>query len=238
MRQVAIVGLAKSTHDDAPYEDPDWEVWGLPWDEEKWTYFDRLFDIHPLDCIRKATPSFYRDGYEDRLRELERPLYMQEDYVDIPNAIEYPLQEVSDLVGDYYNSSIAYMLALAIFEQVDKIGIWGVDMADHGEPGHADEYMYERPNCEYLLGFAKAKGIEIYLPEKCPLLKFSGQFPLGTVIPIYVKRYGYLSSPYSYYQIAGKNGELATDDELQNGGAKFISGFDEDKFLQERQEIN
>ncbi len=238
MRQVAIAGLAKSTHDDAPYEDPDWEVWGLPWDEEKWTYFDRLFDIHPLDCIRKATPSFYRDGYEDRLRELERPLYMQEDYVDIPNAIEYPLQEVSDLVGDYYNSSIAYMLALAIFEQVDKIGIWGVDMADHGEPGHADEYMYERPNCEYLLGFAKAKGIEIYLPEKCPLLKFSGQFPLGTVIPIYVKRYGYLSSPYSYYQIAGKNGELATDDELQNGGAKFISGFDEDKFLQERQEIN
>jgi len=238
LRQVAIAGLAKSTHDDAPYEDPDWEVWGLPWDEEKWTYFDRLFDIHPLDCIRKATPSFYRDGYEDRLRELERPLYMQEDYVDIPNAIEYPLQEVSDLVGDYYNSSIAYMLALAIFEQVDKIGIWGVDMADHGEPGHADEYMYERPNCEYLLGFAKAKGIEIYLPEKCPLLKFSGQFPLGTVIPIYVKRYGYLSSPYSYYQIAGKNGELATDDELQNGGAKFISGFDEDKFLQERQEIN
>ena len=193
MRQVAIAGLAKSTHDDAPYEDPDWEVWGLPWDEEKWTYFDRLFDIHPLDCIRKATPSFYRDGYEDRLRELERPLYMQEDYVDIPNAIEYPLQEVSDLVGDYYNSSIAYMLALAIFEQVDKIGIWGVDMADHGEPGHADEYMYERPNCEYLLGFAKAKGIEIYLPDECPLLKFGGRFPLGTVIPNYGHRYGYLA---------------------------------------------
>ena len=193
MRQVAIVGLAPSTHDDAPYEDPDWEVWGLPWDEEKWPYFDRLFDIHPLECIRKATPSFYRDGYEERLRELENPLYMQEDYVDIPNAIEYPLSEVSNLVGDYYNSSIAYMLALAIFEEYDKIGIWGVDMDKRGEPGHADEYRDERPNCEYLLGFAKAKGIEIYLPDECPLLKFGGRFPLGTVIPNYGHRYGYLA---------------------------------------------
>ena len=113
--------------------------------------------------------------------------------MDIPNAIEYPLQEVSDLVGDYYNSSIAYMLALAIFEEYDKIGIWGVDMIGQGEPGHADEYRDERPNCEYLIGFAKAKGIEIYLPDECPLLKFSGRFPLGTVIPNYGHRYGYLA---------------------------------------------
>ena len=192
MRQVAVVGLAPSTHDDAPYEDPDWEVWGLPWDEERWPYFDRLFDIHPLECIRAATPSFYRYGYEDRLKEI-RHLYMQQAYADIPNAIEYPLKEVSALVGDYYNSSIAYMLALAIYEKVDRIGIWGVDMAAQGEPGHANEYRDERPNCEYLIGFAKAKGIEIYLPDECPLLKFGGSFPLGTVIPNYGHRYGYLA---------------------------------------------
>ena len=193
MRQVAIVGLAPSTHDDAPYEDPDWEVWGLPWDNDRYPYFDRLFDIHPLECIREATPSFYQPGYEDRLRELDAPLYMQQAYPDIPNAIEYPLGAVSDLVGDYYNSSIAYMLGLAIFEGSDKIGVWGVDMDGPGEPGHANEYRDERPNCEYLLGFAKAKGIEIYLPEKCPLLKFGGEFPLGNVIPNYGHRYGYLA---------------------------------------------
>ena len=145
-----------------------------------------------LECIRDATPSFYRDGYEDRLKEITH-LYMQEAYRDIPNAIKYPLKEVSALVGDYYNSSIAYMLALAIFEEYDKIGIWGVDMDRQGEPGHADEYRDERPNCEYLLGFAKAKGIEIYLPDECPLLKFGGRFPLGTVIPNYGHRYGYLA---------------------------------------------
>ena len=193
MRQVAIVGLSPSTHDDAPYEDPDWEVWGLPWDNDRYPYFDRLFDIHPLECIREATPSFYYPGYEDRLRELDAPLYMQQAYQDIPNAIAYPLYEVSAVVGDYYNSSGAYMLAMAIVENVDKIGLWGVDMIARGEPGHADEYGDERPNCEYLLGFAKAKGIEIYLPDKCPLLKFGGRFPLGTVIPNYGHRYGYLA---------------------------------------------
>ena len=120
MRQVAVVGLAPSTHDEAPFIDPAWEVWGLPWDEEGWPYFDRLLDIHPLECIREATPSFYRRGYEDRLRELEAPLYMQEAYPDIPNALEYPLDEVSSVVGDYYNSSIAYLLGMAIAEKWNR----------------------------------------------------------------------------------------------------------------------
>tara|TARA_Y100000310_G_scaffold180719_1_gene180646 strand:- start:1101 stop:1688 length:588 start_codon:yes stop_codon:yes gene_type:complete len=192
VRQVAVVGLAPSTHDEAPYADPHWEMWGLPWDEEGWPYFDRLLDIHPLECIREATPSFYRRGYEDRLRELEAPLYMQEAYPDIPNALEYPLQEVSSVVGDYYNSSIAYLLGMAIAEKVDKIGLWGVDMNSKGAAGHANEYRDERPNCEYMLGFAHARGIETYLPDACPLLKFNGEFPLGKVIPKYGHRYGYL----------------------------------------------
>tara|TARA_R100000656_G_C3928325_1_gene124266 strand:- start:251 stop:829 length:579 start_codon:yes stop_codon:yes gene_type:complete len=192
MRNIAILGLAPSTHDDAPFTDPDWEVWGLPWDEGWFLGCSRLFDIHPLECIREAIPSFYPHGYEDRLRGLGVPLYMQKAYPDIPNAIEYPLKNVSSLVGDYYNSSIGYMLALAIFEGVDKIGLWGVDMDGPGEPGHANEYRDERPNCEYLLGFAKARGIEIYIPEESPLLKFHGTFPLGTVIPKYTHRYGYL----------------------------------------------
>ncbi len=183
--------MAPSTHDDAPYEDPDWEVWGLPWDEERWPYFDRLFDIHPLECIREAIPTFYRYGYEDRLRDIKY-LYMQEAYPDIPNAIKYPLEEVSALVGDYYNSSIAYMLGLAIYEKADKIGLWGVDMAEKGTWGHANEYRDERPNAEYLIGFAKGRGIEVYIPDECPLLKFNGEFPLGKVMPHYNHRYGFL----------------------------------------------
>ena len=134
------------------------------------------------------------------MRDLEGKLYMQQAYEDIPNAIEYPLEQVSMLIGDYYNSSIAYMLGLAIYEKYDRIGLWGVDMKESGDWGHANEYRDERPNCEYLLGFAKGRGIEIYLPPDCPLLKFNGEFPLGTVIPHYGVRYGFLSDGFSYQE--------------------------------------
>ena len=73
-------------------------------------------------------------------------------------------------------------------------------MKEQGEWGHANEYRDERPNCEYLLGFAKGRGIEIYLPPDCPLLKFNGEFPLGTVIPHYGVRYGFLSDGFSYQE--------------------------------------
>lgn len=99
MKQVAIVGLSPSTHDDAPYEDPEWETWGLPWDNGRYPYFDRLFDVHPLECIKEAIPSFYQPDYLDRLRNLDVPLYMQQAYDEIPNATAYPLDDVSALVG-------------------------------------------------------------------------------------------------------------------------------------------
>ena len=201
MKQVAIVGLSPSTHDDAPYTDPAWETWGLPWDNGRFPYFDRLFDIHPLECIKEAIPSFYQPNYLDRLKNLDVPLYMQEAYDEIPNATEYPLDEVSSLIGDYYNSTIAYMLGLAIYEGYEKIALWGVDLIGQGGWGHADEYMDERPNVEYLLGFARGKGIEVWTPDECPLLKFGGRFPLGNVVPHYGKRYGFLKEPNDFSYI-------------------------------------
>ena len=75
-------------------------------------------------------------------------------YSDIPNATAYPMEDVSAVVGDYFNSSIAYMLGLAIVEKVDRIGIWGVDL------NCDDEFAYQRPNAEYLIGFARGRGID------------------------------------------------------------------------------
>ena len=169
--QVAIVGLAPSTHDQAPFEDPDWEKWGFAQDDESYPYLDRVFEIHPLSFIREVKPLLER-----RLREeIDVPLYMQEAYPEIPNAIAYPVDDVISVVGDYFNSSIAYMLGLSILlswpcrpweEQVDRIGIWGVDM--DGD----DEFGYQRPNTEYLIGFARGMGIDVYVPEGSALLTF------------------------------------------------------------------
>lgn len=62
-------------------------------------------------------------GYFARLREADVPLYMQEQYYQ--NVTRYPFEDVATSVGDYWNSSIGYMLALAIHEKPNVIGIWG-----------------------------------------------------------------------------------------------------------------
>ena len=172
------------------------EIWGLPWDEGRWPFFDRYFEIHPLDLLRKPEAQ-RRDGYEDRLKSLPI-LYMQEAYEDIPNAIRYPVEKVVDNLGfDYFNSSIAYLMGMALLEGADKIGIWGVDMADlepvPGDPSYISEFAYQRPNMEYLIGLARGRGVDVYIPERSPLAKFHGEgIPLGLMYPSYPQRYGYL----------------------------------------------
>jgi len=178
--QVAIVGLAPSTHDQAPLEDPDWETWGFALDDESYPYLDKVFEMHPLSLMRKVKPFLER-----RMREeIDVPVYMQEAYPEIPGAIAYPIEDVISIVGDYFNSSIAYMLGLAILKKVDRIGIWGVDMAGD------DEYAYQRPNTEYFIGFAKGRGIDIYIPEESALLTFGAEGG-GEHTNLGMDRYGY-----------------------------------------------
>jgi hypothetical protein len=56
------------------------------------------------------------------------------------------------------------MIAMAIYEGFDVIGIWGVDMAVQGE------YEAQKPSCEYFIGWALGKGIEVILPPESDLL--------------------------------------------------------------------
>ena len=78
------------------------------------------------------------------------PVVMLDPQPDIPMSVRYPIEEVTKLVGKtnkgtpYLESSIAYMVAMAILELKpgDKIGIWGVDL--HCE----SEYAFQRPNME------------------------------------------------------------------------------------------
>ena len=204
-RQIAIVGLSPSTYEDAPWGDDEWEIWGLPWDS-MWELIDVHFEMHAIELLKMST--ILPPRYFDRLRS-SKNLYMQQEYEEIPNAKEYPLEEVKDKCGDYFNSSISYMLAYAIrlssllssvpHSRVYKIGIWGVDMddieaPDSNDPSYKTEYKYQRPNLEYLIGFARGLGIEVYIPEQSSLCKFNGEgIPFGPLFPNYPTRYGFLT---------------------------------------------
>lgn len=182
---VAIVGLSPTSHDDAPWGAKDWEIWGLPWDEGYWPLMHRLFEMHDLRLL-ESEHCHRKPGYLDRIKSSDVPLYMQEAY--FPGATRYPFESVGVSIGaDYFNSSIAYAMALAIHEGAEEIGIYGVDMKGD------DEYGYQKPNMEYLVGVARGKGIKVTIPDSSPLCKFQ---PSGirfyTHSPVYVDRYGWL----------------------------------------------
>jgi hypothetical protein len=180
--KVAIVGLSPSTHDIAPWYDPEWEIWGLPWDDGYWVHMTRCFEMHDLRLL-DSEHSKRPDDYMYRLKECNA--YMQDAYFD--GVRKYPFDEVAKTTGYYWNSSIAYALALAIHERAEEIAIFGVDMKGD------DEYGYQKPNIEYLVGLARGMGIKVSIPDASPLCKFN---PSGIWffdhMPTYKDRYGWL----------------------------------------------
>jgi len=160
--KVAILGFTESWRK-APFDDPEWEIWGL--NElymfiPRWT---RWFELHTREVFtadKKRT-----DGHLGKLAGMECPIYMQQQFEDIPHSVEYPLQRVLDTFGGYLNNSVSYMIALAILEGFAEISLYGVDMA------HDTEYGSQRPSCEYYIGIARGLGISVYVPPESDLLK-------------------------------------------------------------------
>lgn len=167
-RIVHIVGFAPSTRDMAGYNNPDVEIWVLN------EYFSilpiggvnnitRWFEIHQRGTVLTSS----RDAsYLDKLKASTIPIMMCEKHDDIPMSVAYPLQDIiKDLETDYFTNSISYMIAQAVYEKVDEIAIYGVDMAQD------EEYSKERPSVEYFVGYARAKGIPVFIPPESDICK-------------------------------------------------------------------
>lgn len=175
---IAIIGMSDATLKHVP---TGCELWGMPWHEGYWRNFTRLFEMHDIRLLENET-TCRPNGYIQRLKDADVPLYMQKPYFD--NVTEYPFDSVPT---QYFNSSVAYMMALAIAENPDEIGIYGVDMKS------GDEFGYQKPNMEYLIGLAEGKGIKVTVPDESPLMKFNGDgIMFADFYPKYEGRYGWL----------------------------------------------
>jgi len=171
--KVAIVGKAPSSWALAPYKDPTWQIWALndlPCDSqiERW---DRHFDIHNLDIHRRqADYAKYWEWMQKTDAERPGSLTIREPAIELPNATIYPLDAVLEKFGTYFTNSISYMIAAALLEGATELGLYGVDMAQHGI-GVKSEYAQQRPSCEYLVGFARGMGVPVYVPPQSDLMK-------------------------------------------------------------------
>jgi hypothetical protein len=86
----------------------------------------------------------------------------------VPTSMEYPLSDVlfSVLRGrNYLQGSLSFMLAYAIYlDKYDHIEIYGCDLAAE------EEWAYQKPNVEYILGIAEGRGIRVDIMTESSLL--------------------------------------------------------------------
>ena len=179
-KRVAIVGFASSTRLNAPYADQSWEIWGM---NQLYRFIPRLtrwWELHP----HEGPYSYLADevpgtNYMAWLTNCPAPLYMVSQHPAIPSSIEYPFQQIVDEFGledirpdskgkGYFHSTVDYMIALAIHEGFEEIGIWGVDMV------HDSEYGYQKPSGSFWLGVARGRGVKLTVPLASALLANEG----------------------------------------------------------------
>lgn len=158
--KVAIVGSADTSRDLAPYADESWDIWTLNDMYKVAPRMDRTFQLHDPDRVRQLDP----EGWTF-ITTTQVPVWMHRPVPEVSTAQQYPTETIVKEFGRYFTNSISWMIALAIYEGADEIGVWGVDMA------HGTEYAAQRPSCEYFLGIAKGRGIPLHLPEVSDLLK-------------------------------------------------------------------
>ena len=169
MKTVCIVGMAPTTAHLFIHEPLGVEIWGLNqghvlFTSEAMARFTRWFQVHPWEEM--AARQLPELGHLEWLKNAQVPVYLEETHPDVPSSVRYPYEEITAMLGGtYLTSAPSFMLALAIHEGFDLIKIYGVDMAT------GTEYHDQRPCFEFLLGFAISRGIKVWLPPDCPLLK-------------------------------------------------------------------
>jgi chaperonin cofactor prefoldin len=179
--KVCIAGFCETSRNLTPYEDESFEIWGL----NRGTIFmhraDRWFDLHSPQI--RGTEERRPGDHLKFLKAFPGPVYLHEVDPEIPTSVAYPLVEVAADIGGglfrlgkdgaqheatnepYFDSSIAYELALAIYERFDEIWLVGVDLNTESE------YVWQRSGVSFLLGVALGRGIKVVLPDNCPLLR-------------------------------------------------------------------
>lgn len=189
VRKVAIVGFSETTRGMAPFEDRTWEIWSLGSMARQCPRITRAFEFHNEAELRRVHKATYDDfiGWYAAQAEREPGSVIVSHLGPLagrPGVERFPLIEITRsifgvhgearvrdalahggaLPGVLWTNSIAYMMALALYEGVSHVGLFGVDMA------HQIEYVEQRHGVTLLLGMLMGRGIHVHIPPQSALL--------------------------------------------------------------------
>jgi len=167
----AYLDLAKRLGDRRVYCD---EVWGINAISSV-IQCDRVFhmdDVKVQEGRAKLKPDGNIAAMVNWLKTYPGPVYTSVVREGYPGLVEYPLEAVLngefDAAGGvpYFNSTTAYAIAYAIHIGVKQISLFGIDYTLANM--HSAEQG--RACCEFWLGIAAARGIEVHVPEQSSLM--------------------------------------------------------------------
>lgn len=180
-RHVAIVGLGpsmavfseltKRLGGNSAYCD---EVWGLN-AVGNVLACDRIFhmdDLRVQEARAVAKPDSNIANMVKWLRRHPGPIYTSVVREGYPGLVAYPLEDVlngrydSNGGAPYFNSTAAYAIAYAIHIRVKQISLFGLDYTYK----NVHQAEQGRACCEFWLGIAAARGIEITIPEQSSMM--------------------------------------------------------------------
>lgn len=145
------------------------EVWGINAIGDTFRC-DRIFhmdDVRVQEARAAARPGSNIAAMLKWLRTHPGPVYTSVVREGYPGLVAFPLEDVLNRKHDsngsapYFNSTAAYAIAYAVHIGVKRISLFGLDFTypnrHHAERGRAC--------CEFWLGVAAARGIEITVPD-------------------------------------------------------------------------
>ena len=162
MKKIAIIGCSPGSEMLAPFDDPEWEIWVIAEYCRRYPRVNKMFEIHNFKWTNPET---------QKLADIGIPFVVSSEcpatILGRAHVEPFDYQRACDLMGrNYLASTCDYMLARAIMESPDVIGLWGMDMAVHDS-----EYFHQNPTANAWIGLAKGMGIDVFVPEESPLFK-------------------------------------------------------------------
>lgn len=167
--------------------------------DEVWTvnYGGRIYCHDKLWVMDDMRDIAQRERlYGDFLKSHDRPIITTKAYREFPMAVEYPIKDVVEKVGDdFFSSTVSYAIAWAMVNGVKELYLYGCDfhypnqgVRELGGQGSA-----------YLLGLARHFGMTFRIPPSTTFMDGRSAKPVkGPDGKTYLRRtlYGYKEQPF------------------------------------------
>lgn len=167
--KIALVGYSKHSNYPAFSLTPDVQVWSLNHSHEMdLPRVDAWFDMHELELIQDPhflTPEKQAAHLQFLYSEHDYQIYTLRERPEIPAGVRYPIEQALVMAGQYrkFTSSFCYMIAMALLQGADWIGVYGFDL-DAGT-----EYEYQREDALKWIGYAEGLGVTVDIPPESGL---------------------------------------------------------------------